>query len=227
MAEVITSKQTPARSYVPKISAQTRSGEGGELESEKLSEFFCSTPGASSLASGFSRDEFVVIWSPGIISSANIRFRPSLEEEYAIQIPREARISLAQAETQLKVALEADPIEDGYSHPAEEFLQKIIQYHGQRASKWLLDLFLNERKSARFRAGVLRLLSRQKPFTEEWRISAIQSALSSPSVELRDEAIQASESWHDPVVIPLLREHHESCGWLADYVSQVIRDLTR
>ena len=77
------------------------------------------------------------------------------------------------------------------------------------------------------KADLLRLLSRQKPFTGDWRLRVIQIGLSSQNIELRDAAVQAAESWEDPGVIELLKSHKENCAWLADYISRVLQDLMR
>ncbi|MGH9802359.1 MAG: hypothetical protein ACRD82_18500, partial [Blastocatellia bacterium] len=91
----------------------------------------------------------------------------------------------------------------------------------------LASVISSPAKSSGFKAGLLRLLSRQKPFTEAWRLQVIQSGLSSSSIELRDAAVQAAESWEDVSAARLLRAHNEPCAWLADYSSRVIRDLIK
>ncbi|MCI0418030.1 MAG: hypothetical protein L0312_02220 [Acidobacteria bacterium] len=124
------------------------------------------------------------------------------------------------------MAIEADPVEDGYSHPAEVFLEELLQVSGQNAGDWLIDVLSGRRWNASLAAGLLRLSSRQKPLTKEWRLRVIQLALLSPNIELRDAAVQAAESWDDPGAVQLLQAHTEPCAWLADYIWRVTRDLT-
>jgi hypothetical protein len=135
--------------------------------------------------------------------------------------------SFRQVETQLRAMIEADPIEDGYSHTAEATLKKVIRDFGYHAGDWLTDMLSTNCWNPSLRAGLLRLLSRQKPLTKEWRLRVVQLGLLSPNLELRDAAVQAAESWEDEGVDLLLQKHRESCTWLADYISRVIRDLSR
>ncbi len=135
--------------------------------------------------------------------------------------------SFCQSTQQIQLALESDPVEDGYTHPAEIHLANLIKDGDQEAGDWLTDMISGYRWNPSLAAGLLRVLGRQKPFTEEWRLRVIQSALSSPDIELRDAGIQAAELWGDPGAVKLLQEHNETCTWLADYVRRVIRDLTR
>ncbi len=130
-------------------------------------------------------------------------------------------------ENQIKAALELAPLEDGYSHSAETFLEKAILGSDDRISDWLISALSSNYQNNSFKADLLRLLSRQKPFTSKWRVDVIKLGLSSLSVEVRDAAIQAAESWEEAGAIQLLQAHKEPCDWLNNYTSRVIRDLTK
>jgi hypothetical protein len=132
-----------------------------------------------------------------------------------------------QVEARIRAVLEADPVEDGYTHPAEILLEEVVRDRGQAAGDWLISVISGRRWNWSLAAGLLRLLSRQKPLTEAWRLCVIRSALSSPDIELRDAGVQAAESWEDPGTVELLQKHREPCTWLADYIERVIRDLMR
>ncbi len=132
-----------------------------------------------------------------------------------------------QIENQIKAALESAPLEDGYSHFAETLLEKAIRGYDDRAGDWLVGVLSSSHQNNGFKAELLRLLSRLNPFTSTWRVGVIRLGLSSLSVEIRDAAVQAAESWEEAGAIQLLQAHKEPCDWLADYISRVIRDLTK
>ena len=122
--------------------------------------------------------------------------------------------------------LEAEPVEDGYTHPPEVALAEMIRNWGQVARDWLSGAITDGGWPHSLAAGLLRLLGRHRIFTGAWRLRVIQLVLSSPDIELRDAGVQAAESWGDPAAVGVLRAHAEPCGWLADYIERVIKDLT-
>ncbi len=126
----------------------------------------------------------------------------------------------------IRAALEAEPVEDGYTHPAEADLAEMTRNGVQAARDWLSGAITEGGWPRSLAAGLLRLLGRQRIFTGAWRLRVIQLALSSPAIELRDAGVQAAESWGDPEAVGVLRAHAEPCGWLADYIERVIKDLT-
>ncbi|TVR63976.1 MAG: hypothetical protein EA420_06155 [Candidatus Competibacteraceae bacterium] len=126
----------------------------------------------------------------------------------------------------IRAALEAEPVEDGSTHPAETDLAEMTRNGGQVAGDWLSGAIAEGGWPRGLAAGLLRLLGRQRIFTGTWRLRVIQLALSSPDIELRDAGVQAAESWGDPAAVQVLRARAEPCAWLADYIERVIRDLT-
>lgn len=212
-----------SQAYMPNIFALTESGSGGKLSIDVLASTE-QTTGASELADAVQQSG--VASFPRFDTSPDAPFVTSpVRTRWAFKA--EVPIPFYRIESQVRAALEADPVEDGYSHPAEVLLEKFIRDSGDRASEWLIGLLSSEHWSAGLRAGLLRLLSRQKPLTEKWRLRIIKLCLSSPNIELRDAAVQAAESWEDAGVIHLLQAHWEPCLWLADYAARVIRDLMR
>jgi hypothetical protein len=57
------------------------------------------------------------------------------------------------------------------------------------------------------------------------RTCILRQTLRSPSVEVRDAAVQAAELWADSDSLRCLREQRETTPWLADYIKKVVRDL--
>jgi hypothetical protein len=223
-----------SNAYLTVLGALMKSGHGGELGLD----FFpptMQTSGSSALAETLSQEMEMIELQLNIneIASFQLVKRP-LFSNNAVLYERPQNLSndrivlsLRQVETQLRAMLEADPIEDGYSHTAEATLKKVIRDFGYHAGDWLTDMLSTNCWNPSLRAGLLRLLSRQKPLTKEWRLRVVQIGLLSPNLELRDAAVQAAESWEDEGVDLLLHNHIESCTWLADYISRVIRDLSR
>lgn len=216
--------------YVPGIDGLTESGT--EIKIDALLARTEQTSGSSDLAGIVSQrmSELQRYVSEGIESCFKFKTFPStpiaaLTTRHERVTREELRLSFLQFENQIRVLLEDIPVEDGYVHPAEAVLEQVIHDAGDDAGDWLTDVLVHDRWNISDRAALLRLLSRQKPFTEAWRSDVIRSVLASPTIELRDAAVQAAESWEDSGIVPLLQAHHEPCPWLADYISRVIRDL--
>lgn len=132
-----------------------------------------------------------------------------------------------QIDHRIRTALEVNPVEDGCTHPAEAYLEELFHHWGQTAGNWLIGRITDKQWSRSLAADLLRVLSRLKPLTEDWRLRVIELALSSPDIQMRDAGVQAAESWEDSGAVELLQKHRESCAWLADYIKSVIRDLVR
>ena len=226
--------------YVPAMHAFSPSSfsEGPSIEFLKGTE---QTLGASELAHALMRE--VMAFVQDLAVAASFQRDPSivrgmLEKQLPIHIAEDhttheqasyedADSVFRQVDERIRAALETDPVEDGYTHPAEVFLEGIVRDKGGAAGDWLIGVISGQRWNRSLAAGLLRLLSRQKPLTAAWRLHVIRLALSSPDIELRDAGIQAAESWEDRGAVELLQKHKEPCTWLADYIKRVIRDLAR
>ncbi len=129
-------------------------------------------------------------------------------------------------EIELRASFEADPLEDGIIHPAEEIISEAFQKDKDiDVLEWLRSLSLNVTQSS-FGASVLRCLGRQSdPGTDQWRAKLVRDGLAMNDIEIRDAAVQAAESWGDSGLIEVLESHFESQNWLQDYIEDVINDL--
>ena len=121
----------------------------------------------------------------------------------------------------LRAAIEAEPVEDGTSHPAERVIAETIA--GNEAEGFVSALL--EVAPSPLQASMLRLLGRAPVQDAPLRRRVIEAGLSSEDVQIRDAAVQAVESWEDAACIELLRQHEEPVKWLADYIQDVIVDL--
>ncbi len=138
--------------------------------------------------------------------------------------------SLAQRrlESALHASFEADLLEDGLSHPAEEVIGQTLQSgKGPSVLGWL-RVFCLDAAQPSFAASVLRCLGRQMdPGTDVWRVELVRNGLAMNDVEIRDAAVQAAESWGDSDMIDVLESHSEPVPWLQDYIHNVIDDLRK
>jgi hypothetical protein len=127
----------------------------------------------------------------------------------------------------LKQIVSVEPVIDGYDHPAEGFLREAFSNEPEVAMHWFLSA-LRGKLPPSLVADSLRLLGRITPADKEWRARIAAEGLRSHSAEVRDAAMQAIESWGDPVLASILMDHrqNEPRKWLRDYADQIIQDLT-
>lgn len=127
----------------------------------------------------------------------------------------------------LQAAFEAEPLEDGMSHPAETVIRRALQSgEGGDVLEWLRRFSLDTARPG-FAASVLRCLGRQeRPGTGSWRVALVRDGLAAEDVGIRDAAIQAAELWGDRDMRRVLEEHFEPVLWLRNYVRDVMEDLT-
>jgi hypothetical protein len=119
--------------------------------------------------------------------------------------------------------VDTEPVEDGVRHSAEPKLADYIERHGVNT---LVSQALGQALRASRAAAFLRLLGRIAAVDEESRKDLVERGLQSASVEVRDAAVQAAESWGSASLVPLLKAHHDPVPWLADYAERVARDLS-
>ena len=160
--------------------------------------------------------------NPEIANPAEVVYVPYREPEPVLaQSPAQARLQSA-----LRASFEADPLEDGICHPAEEIIGQALQ-SGECPDvlAWLRALCLDTAQPS-FAASVLRCLGRQSdPGSDKWRAGLVRAALATDDVEIRDAAVQAGELWGGPNLIDVLNAHSEPVTWLQDYIHDVIDDL--
>lgn len=158
------------------------------------------------------------------LRSASVIAQPTTIVTTEALIPQDAlRASLV---NRLWAAFEAEPLEDGVSHPAEDAITEALAELGTpRALECFRGISLDMDNPA-FAASVLRCLGRQADLgTEEWRIGLVRAALGADDVEVRDAAAQAAESWGGFGMIAVLEAHDESLAWLKDYIDAVVDDM--
>ena len=144
-----------------------------------------------------------------------------MKTQYSYAAPKQAQLWY-----RLHAAFEAEPLEDGMDHPAEQIIKKALQFsEHQQILNWFKDFSLDIEHPS-FAASVLRCLGRQtNPGTYSWRAELVRRGLTVDSVEIRDAAVQAAESWGDQDLVNILKSHHESESWLREYILDVINDL--
>ena len=215
------------RDYFNSVNELRETGSGGEL-GINLNWSTYRTSATSSLANILDKQEYGFMEFLSTLASGTA---PG-GRLYAFGVSKfftDPDIAHNRLESQLLTGLKVDPVEDGYTHPLEVLLEENIKYHGSWVRELIIEVLLGDCWNYSLKAGLIRLLSRLKPFTEEWRFKVVESGLSSPDVELRDAAVQAAENWEDSDIVQLLQEQAviEGCSWLKDYISSVINDINR
>ena len=160
--------------------------------------------------------------SPPIEESVcEFRFLPSVEAKATLQY--DARTQLAY---RLNAAFEAEPVEDGMDHSAEDIIREVLlSTEEPLIFEWLQGFCLDAARP-NFAASVLRCLARQPdPCTTSWRTDLVHSALDMDDAEIRDAAVQAAEFWGGQDIRNVLEAHNEPLQWLRNYVRDVIEDL--
>ena len=100
----------------------------------------------------------------------------------------------------LRAAFEAEPLEDGRDHPAEQAIAAAMASEGHgTVLGWITSICLDSSANPAFAAAVFLCVARQPGFgTPAWRADLVRSRLTAADVELRDAAVQAAESWGGP-----------------------------
>jgi hypothetical protein len=143
--------------------------------------------------------------------------RPAASQRAAAMLAARQARSLAA----LFAAIDEEPVEDGVVHHAEAALAANIAEFGATA----LVKHACGTSTATRSASLLRLLSRVSRLDAEQRRSVVRRGLASDSVEIRDAAVQAAETWEDAALAELLRHHREPVSWLSEYARRVASDL--
>lgn len=150
----------------------------------------------------------------GATSTAVVRQPPPLEQ------------TRDRLDMMLSAAFEAEPVEDGVAHPAEQILERALHTGDQPTALGVVAALCGEPARPGFSAATLRCLGRlTPPGSSAWRSAVVRGALAHTDVELRDAAVQAVESWGDPSLVDVLRSHCEAEAWLAEYIREVTEDL--
>jgi len=132
-----------------------------------------------------------------------------------------------QLENKLLTAFDAEPLEDGMDHPAEQIIGQVLDSRENETILRLLRAFSLDVSCPSFAASVLRCLARlPHTGTLEWRTSLVRDALSTNDIEIRDAAVHAAELWGDQEMCNILGQHVEPKPWLRDYISDVLVDLS-
>ena len=126
----------------------------------------------------------------------------------------------------LQASFEVEAVEDGMGHPAEEIIGEALRSaEDERILDWFRD-FCTDAAQPGFAASALRCLGRHDYVgTTSWRVGLLHDSLAIDSVEIRDAAVQAAESWGDSDFIEVLRSHTEPEPWLRQYILDVVDDL--
>ena len=154
-------------------------------------------------------------------SEENYGFKIALPQKDLVEDQERERLA-----NRLWAAFDADPLEDGMFHPAEEIIGEALRSTEDKpVLNWFRTFSLDAERPS-FAASVLRCLGRQMPMgTDSWRAELVRDGLSMEDVEIRDAAVQAAESWGDRNLADVMKAHSEAEPWLREYIKDVISDL--
>lgn len=121
------------------------------------------------------------------------------------------------------------PYNDGFNHPAMDFLAEAVGNSQTYHIKDFIDDYIekgNLESRPHLFADFLCCLSCVAPEELPWRKEILHQALLSKNIVLRNAAINTLERWanSDEESLNLLRSHRESVPWLADYVRRVLEE---
>ena len=136
-------------------------------------------------------------------------------------------VSESQFTSEILSAIQAEPVEDGYCHPAEKLLKRSLIEHSSETIRWLHNIISRE-NNASIAASILKCLGWVEfEICNDWGFNLVGTALEHPDVEVRDAAVQVLEIWGTTEAIRLLKKHRsrEQVVWLQRYIERVIQDL--
>jgi len=125
--------------------------------------------------------------------------------------------------------LKYNNVEYGYSHPAEQLIERTLKTYGDLAVPWIFDLYdKNVISQPQLTADILKCLGRLNPYLiYDWGYKLALKALSHGDIEVRETAIAALELWGGEEALLILKNiaFNESTLWLKKYIEQIISDL--
>lgn len=124
----------------------------------------------------------------------------------------------------------SEPVEDGYSHPAEQLIEEAQISNSKEVAGWLYSVYREQdEKNPSLAADLLRCISQLPDLSDTtWAVHMAADALSSPEVQLREAAIRIIETWGGQNSVHYLKQYlpNEQVTWLADYARDVASDLS-
>ena len=160
---------------------------------------------------------FAILSEPWRDSSRATQDADALRQEQALR-------------ARLTRSLELEPVEAGYSHPAVQTMEEAIDTFGPAASRWIMAAYMASlRNKPAVAADLLRCIGRlPRHKVQPWATLIAIGGLLHPDPEVREAAVRALEIWGDRDSLDALklRVGTEPLPWLADYMRQVIADLS-
>ena len=120
-------------------------------------------------------------------------------------------------------------IEDGVTHPSEDFLIETLKSDVPNCRRWVSRFFTEQYKdSPSLCADIVRCVGRLDNDCFPGLIFRISDdALLHKDVEVREAAVLSLEYVGGPSSLDRLRRHNDSAVWLDEYVQRVIIDLSK
>lgn len=150
-------------------------------------------------------------------------------EEFSHLQPTDLEAAEEEFRQKLLLSFEREPIEDGYSHPAEQIIEDTLKRYKPGAINWIEAVYHGHTERPAVAANILRCIGRlDYNLIKPWGMEMATKGLSNLDIEIRDAAICAFEIWGGAESVATLKDHlkAETIPWLKDYLRRVIRDLS-
>jgi len=129
----------------------------------------------------------------------------------------------ARFESGLVSLLWENQVESGFYHPAEGIIHKLLQENPESAHQYIKDALSQKQ---RYGDSILMCLGRMDVhLISPWGYELAGEYLQHSKISLREAAVNCLEQWGGAKAIDLLKSHQEEVPWLAQYCTQVVRDL--
>ena len=129
---------------------------------------------------------------------------------------------------QLEQIIRDQDFEYGFTSEADRYFDSIHAENTSLAITVMNSLYLERLGDRQIMLGILQMLAHQDfqavyPFGQTMAIAA----LAIRDIEIKEAGIRAFERWNSPDSIPWLKAVDCDKGWLSDYLSAVIHNISR
>lgn len=148
-------------------------------------------------------------------------------QQLAPPVEQVTRSTWDNLDADLRASFHEEPVEDGVTHAAEGILESALLGDAYSGILDWISQATTDTSNPAHSASILRCLGRLSfGLSTARRVKIVDDALRTDNLEIRDAAVQAAERWGDKPLIEILIAHDEPEVWLAEYIEEVISDLS-
>ena len=126
---------------------------------------------------------------------------------------------------QLRSHFDPTYTEDRLTETAINIIQEtLLGPNGKEALSWITEL-CSDTTTPSLAEDILKCLRHiNLPGDDQWRKQLVYNSLQNDEAGIRESAVQLVDHWEEPILMELLRHHHDSTPWIRDYINQVLED---